>query len=109
MSKKKFGGTECPVCSADYEQLEIRNCGFVNCEWNMRGILRKSKESKIYSDGKTYDGKLYTFKECDIKTVWMDLNILVKSQDQKNMVRNLPTPVHTNTNREKSPQKKKAI
>jgi hypothetical protein len=44
----------------------------------MRGILTKNKESKIYADGKTYDSKLYTFKECDYKTVWIALDVMVK-------------------------------
>jgi len=54
----------CPCCRTS-KYLKVRNCGFVNCEWSMRGTLRKNKESKIYADGRTYDGKLYTFKECD--------------------------------------------
>jgi len=43
----------------------VRNCGFVNCEWSMRGVLLTNPDSKIYADGRTYDNKLYTFKECD--------------------------------------------
>ena len=59
----------------------IRNCGFVNCEWNMRGILRSNKESKIHAEGRTYDNKLYTFKECEYQTVWYQLDILAKKLD----------------------------
>lgn len=43
--------------------LLIRNCGFVNCEWVIRGVLIGNLESKIYTEGRTYDDKLYTFKE----------------------------------------------
>lgn len=49
----------------------------------MRGILKRNKESKIYSDGKTYDKKLYTFKECDYKNIWQALDIMVKHLDEK--------------------------
>jgi hypothetical protein len=44
----------------------------------MRGILTRNKDSKIYADGRTYDGKLYTFKECDYRHVWHALDIMVK-------------------------------
>ena len=65
----------CPLCKkgnqkgANGEQptLVFRNCGFVNCEWVMRGILKSNKNSKIYADGRTYDNKLYTFKEIDYR------------------------------------------
>ena len=63
------GILRCPCCRTS-KFLNIRNCGFVNCEWSMRGILRTNKESKIYADGRTYDSKLYTFKECDYMTIW---------------------------------------
>lgn len=59
----------------------VRNCGFVNCEWSMRGTMMKNKESKIYADGRTYDGKLYTFKECDYQQVWLSLDIMAKELD----------------------------
>merc|ERR1712151_1036825 len=71
--------------------LNIRNCGFVNCEWSMRGILRTNKESKIYADGRTYDNKLYTFKECDYMTVWQTLDIMAKKLDPS-AVQNIPYP-----------------
>lgn len=80
----------CPVCLKGNEydslieggySLKIMNCGFVNCEWAMRGVLIKNKESKIYTEGRTYDDKLYTFRECDYRTVWSSLDIMVKKQD----------------------------
>lgn len=72
------GVLRCPCCRTS-RNLEIRNCGFVNCEWNMRGILRRNKESKINAEGRTYDGKLYTFKECDYTKVWYTLDVLAKN------------------------------
>ena len=65
MKKEMTNGIlRCPCCRTS-KYLVVKNCGFVNCEWSMRGVLRSNKESKIYADGRTYDGKLYTFKECD--------------------------------------------
>jgi hypothetical protein len=58
----------------------------------MRGTLRKNKESKIYADGRTYDGKLYTFKECDYNTVWHSLDIMAEELDPSTSVQNLPYP-----------------
>ena len=75
--KKEMMHIKCPCCLTG-KFLEVRNCGFVNGEWAMRGILNRNKESKIYADGKTYDNKLYTFKECDYKTIWFALDIMVK-------------------------------
>lgn len=68
----------CPCCKkgnkkmpgTDEYSLVIRNCGFVNCKWAMKGILVNNRESKIYSEGQTYDGKLYTFKEVDYRYMW---------------------------------------
>jgi hypothetical protein len=50
----------------------------VNCEWAIRGILLRNKESKIYSDGRTYDNKLYTFKENNYRKMWLNMDIIVK-------------------------------
>lgn len=75
--KKEMVSLKCPCCITG-KFLEVRNSGFVNCEWAMRGILNKNRESKIYADGKTYDNKLYTFKECDYKTIWFALDLMVK-------------------------------
>lgn len=80
----------CPCCIST-KYLEVRNAGFVNCEWAMRGILNRNKESKIYADGKTYDNKLYTFKECDYKSIWYALDIMVKNLDEKTALKNLPS------------------
>ena len=57
----------------------------------MRGVLKSNKESKIYADGRTYDNKLYTFKECDYQDVWFQLDIMAKKLDV-NSVQNIPYP-----------------
>lgn len=88
--KKEMLTIKCPCCLSN-KTLEVRNCGFVNCEWAMRGILNRNKESKIYADGKTYDNKLYTFKECDYKSIWFALDIMVKQLDEKTALKNLPS------------------
>jgi hypothetical protein len=88
--KKEVSRVRCPCCLGS-KKLAIRNCGFVNCEWAMRGILTKNSESKIYADGKTYDSKLYTFKECDYRTVWLALDLMIKKLDTKASIQNIPS------------------
>ena len=58
----------------------------------MRGILRSNKESKIYADGRTYDNKLYTFKECDYMQVWHTLDVMAKKLDPAQSIQNIPYP-----------------
>jgi len=58
----------------------------------MRGILKRNRASKIYADGRTYDGKLHTFKECDYLNVWSSLDIQVKEIDTNVSVQNIPDP-----------------
>ena len=74
------GLLKCPCCLSS-NHLKVRNCGFVNCEWSMRGVLKTNKESKIYADGKTYDNKLYTFKECDYFETWNSMDVMAKKLD----------------------------
>jgi hypothetical protein len=86
---KEMNTIRCPLCLSNVS-LQVRNCGFVNCEWAMRGILNRNKDSKIYADGRTYDSKLYTFKECDYRHIWHALDIMVKNIDTtKAQIRNL--------------------
>lgn len=66
----------CPVCMQ--ENYELRNIGFVNCEWALKGVRKHSSASRIISDGTTYDNKLHTFMEIDYKTQFEFLNIFVK-------------------------------
>jgi len=57
----------------------------------MRGILKQNRDSKIYADGRTYDGKLYTFKECNYQDIWYQLDIMAKKLDPAS-VQNVPYP-----------------
>jgi hypothetical protein len=59
--------------------------GFVNCEWAIKGALRPNNNSKIFADGQTFDGKLYTFKETDYKSSFEYLNIFVKKKADGNV------------------------
>jgi len=61
---------QCPICSSDPKYVEVKNIGFVNARWEIRGQLRKNEAARIKTDGMTYDGKLYTFEEMDHKTAW---------------------------------------
>ena len=81
----KNGVLFCPCCLSKLH-LKIRNCGFVNCEWSMRGVLKSNLESKIYADGRTYDNKLYTFKECDYPEVFHSIDIMAKHLDPAHSV-----------------------
>ena len=91
MKKEMSNGIlRCPCCRTS-KHLVVRNCGFVNCEWSMRGVLKQNEDSKIYADGRTYDGKLYTFKECNYLEVWHQLDIMAKKLDS-NSVQNMPYP-----------------
>lgn len=85
------GLLRCPCCRTS-KHLKVRNCGFVNCEWSMRGVLKKNRESKIYADGRTYDNKLYTFKECDYNSVWLTLDVMAKKLDPACTIQNIPYP-----------------
>lgn len=61
MSKEVGENVTCPVCNG--KNFELRNVGFVNCEWALKGKLFYKSESRVFGEGQTYDGKLYTFKE----------------------------------------------
>jgi len=49
----------CPVCYS--KKYELRNIGFVNCEWALKGALKNNTASRVIVDGHTFDSKLYTF------------------------------------------------
>lgn len=72
----------CPVCSQ--VRYDLRNVGFVNCEWAMKGSLKRDAKAKIFADGQTFDGKLYTFKEMDYQTEFDRLNLFVKKNEEQN-------------------------
>ena len=74
----------CPVCQT--KRFEIRNIGFVNCEWALKGKLNYKSESRVFGEGQTYDGKLYTFKETNYIKVFEQLEIMAKKQKDTKIV-----------------------
>jgi predicted subunit of tRNA(5-methylaminomethyl-2-thiouridylate) methyltransferase len=76
----------CPVCLKD--NFDLRNIGFVNCEWALKGVRKQNSASRIISDGTTYDNKLHTFQEMDYKTQFEFLNIFAKRNTEQ-LMRNL--------------------
>jgi len=62
----------------------------------MRGVLKTNPDSKVYADGRTYDTKLYTFKECDYFDIWQNLDIMAKRLDTSKTVQNIPNPSSNN-------------
>ena len=84
---KEIKQISCPNCSRSC--FDLRNMGFVNCQWQYRGILINKTNSRISGEGKTYDNKLYTFKEADYKTMWENFELLVKHLDKKFTLRNI--------------------
>ena len=65
----------------------------------MRGELKANRDSKIYADGRTYDNKLYTFRECDYAEVWHSLDVMTKKLSAQS-VQNLPTSAVTGQRKE---------
>ena len=76
----------CPVCKK--KDYELRNLGFVNCEWALKGKLMNKADSKVFGDGKTYDGKLYTFKETNYVQAFEQLEIMAKKLKDAKIVNN---------------------
>ena len=72
----------------DKQSIDVRNIGFVNCEWILKGKLKKNEESKVYCEGRTYDGKLYTFKETDYKRAFESLQVLTKPLKEGRIINN---------------------
>ncbi len=92
----------CPMCGK--RLFDLRNIGFVNCQWQYRGSLINKKESKITGDGRTYDNKFYTFKEANYKTLWDNLELLAKHLDAKAFVRKVSMSSDEDEDAEKGEQ-----
>ena len=75
---QELEGLCCPVCKK--RKFELRNIGFVNCEWAIKGALNSSPDQKIFAEGQTFDDKLYTFTEANYKTSFSYLNVFVKKK-----------------------------
>ncbi|CDW78307.1 UNKNOWN [Stylonychia lemnae] len=76
LSKELRDNIVCPVCKQ--KDFDLRNVGFVNCEWALKGKLYNKDDSRVFAEGKTYDGKLYTFKETNYGKAFESLEIMVK-------------------------------
>jgi hypothetical protein len=44
----------------------------------LKGKLNNKPDSRVFGEGQTYDGKLYTFKEANYLKVFEQLEIMVK-------------------------------
>ncbi len=62
---------KCPNCRS--MNVSLRNIGFVNCKWILKGEYKKGGSMK--SDGQTFDNSLYTFKEIDYRSEYQTLDI----------------------------------
>lgn len=73
----------CPIW--ENTDVQLRNLGFVKCEWTIKGILKKNLKSKVNSSGRWYDGSLHTFKEMDYYNDWVDLEVSSKRVEIKDV------------------------
>ncbi len=78
---------KCPVCQKSL--FEVRNIGFVWCQWQYKGTLANKKDSRITGEGRTYDHKLYTFKEANYNTMWDSLELVAKQLDHRGAIQNV--------------------
>ncbi len=46
---KEITDFSCPVCHTKH--FELRNVGFVNCEWALKGKLLYKAESRVFGEG----------------------------------------------------------
>ena len=76
----------CPLCKSSKDSIDLRNVGFVNCEWVLKGKLLNKDDSRVFAEGRTYDGKLYTFKETNYQAAYEFLDILVKPLKEGNIL-----------------------
>lgn len=84
MSKEINDNITCPGCKE--KNFELRNVGFVNCEWALKGKLHFKQESRVFGEGQTYDGKLYTFKETNYLKVFEQLEIMAKKMKDAKVI-----------------------
>ena len=82
--QKELKELSCPVCKG--KDYEIRNVGFVNCEWALKGKLVNKDDSRVFSEGKTYDGKMYSFKEANYSKTFDGLEIMVKRVKEQKII-----------------------
>lgn len=64
----------CPICRTT--NVQVRNMGFVKCEWAIKACYREGGNLQSFI-GKTYDNRLHTLKESNLKDVWRFLEVQV--------------------------------
>ena len=62
--------------SCGQKNVDVRNLGFVNSEWLYKGSLKTSLTT-VQGEGKTFDEKMHTFKETDLNSVFISLEVAV--------------------------------
>jgi hypothetical protein len=62
----------------------IKNCGFVNTKWIIKGILGNNVTSMLCFELRTYDNKKHTFKELDYKSSWLNLTVVCMKLSPEN-------------------------
>ena len=73
----------CPVCRSK-EDLFIKNIGFVNWQWMLKGVMNSIPKSVMTFSDRTYDKKLHVFKELDHKSCWKSLIIICQELAEEN-------------------------
>lgn len=81
---------DCIGCDGVF--CEVRNIGFVNCEWGVKGYILDESGSpvRVLSEGKTYDNKLHLFKEVNYNEKLCNLLMIVQKREIIND-QNLPS------------------
>jgi hypothetical protein len=75
---------KCPRCKGRAPgNIEARSIGFINSEWNYKGLLSNKNSSLVSGDGITIDNKLYVIKETNIISQFLKLEITVKENNIK--------------------------
>jgi hypothetical protein len=46
---KDINEISCPLCNQ--KNFELRNVGFVNCEWALKGKLHYKTDSRVFGEG----------------------------------------------------------
>ena len=54
----------------------------------MKGRLQYKADSRVFGEGQTYDGKLYTFKEANYTKVFDQLEIMAKRLKDNKIINN---------------------
>jgi hypothetical protein len=55
----------------------------------MNGTLKFNVNSRVYSEDRTYDSKLHTFKEMNYKKEWQLFKLIVRKIDNTHKLENI--------------------